>query len=121
MTTVAGTTTQPGPDHRMKLVVWSAVLNGNDGSPFKFVMWADRTVQITGTFGAGGSVSIEGSNEDPPVNWSVLTDSSGAAMTYSSASLKQMNEAPLWVRPHVTAGDGTTSLVVSLLARRAVL
>lgn len=116
MATREGVVTKTGPGFSLQLCTWSGLLNADSGSAFSFADWADRAVQITGTFGAGGTVVIEGSNDN--VNYTTLTDASGAAMSYTAASLKQMTEAPLYIRPRVTAGDGTTTLVVTLLARR---
>jgi hypothetical protein len=39
-------------------------------------------------------------------------------MSLTAASVKQINEVPRYVRPRVSAGDGTTSLTFSLVARR---
>lgn len=122
----------------LKRIYWQALVNGDTGQPVPFAEWADRTVHAwanqidtaaASVIGAGGSVSIEGSNDYQPVansdgdpanagTWIVLTDQNGVAMTYTAVALKQMTEAPLWIRPHVTAGDGTTACNVVLIARR---
>lgn len=122
----------------LKRVYWQPLLNGDTGMPVNFPDWADRTIHVwsnqidtaaVSVIGVGGSVSIEGSNDyqpaittdGDPVNagtWVVMTDQNGAAMTYTALALKQMTEAPLWIRPHVTAGDGTTSCNVVLCMRR---
>lgn len=78
--------------------------------------WQDRTVQVVGTFGAGGSVSIYGSN-DGGTTWTILTDPLGNNLTFTSAGMKQITELPYEIRPAVTAGDGTTSLAVWLAMR----
>lgn len=64
--------------------------------------------QVTGTFGTGGSIQLEGSNDR--VNWVKL---SPAALTSAGffAALGT-NERPKFVRPNVTGGDATTSLNV---------
>jgi hypothetical protein len=108
--------TMQGPTNSLRLGTWQPLANGDTGEPFQQSDWADRCFQISGTFGAGGSISIEGSNDG--ANWSVLSDMNGNAMTYSSATVKQANEAPMFVRPHVTSGDGTTSLNVTVLGRK---
>lgn len=121
-------------DGSVSRIRWDQLANTDTGSPVSLPEWADRTVhagcnRVDGTtatvFGAGGSVSLEGSNDyDPAVagnagTWIVLTDQNGVAMTYTAASLKQMTEAPLWVRPRVTAGDGSTNINVVLVVRRS--
>jgi hypothetical protein len=98
------------------LVTWTGLLNGDTGSRIEESDFADRTVQISGTFGSGGSVTIEGSNDG--TNWDALTDPQGNAITKTAAALESITEAPRYLRPNVTAGDGTTDLVVTIWCRR---
>lgn len=117
MATRSPTIIQPGGedvDHAT-LVTWSGLLNGDDGARVTLSDFPDRTVQIIGTFGAGGSVNFEGSNNG--TNWAVLTDPQGNPITKTAASLEFVTETPRYVRPVVTAGDGTTNLSVILFAR----
>jgi len=99
---------------------WTGLLNGDTGAPVEIGDWADRTVQIYGTFGAGGSINLEGSldktSESP--TYAILSDPQGNAVTKSAAAMEVFEEGPLLIRPNVTAGDGTTALTVKLLARR---
>lgn len=98
-------------DLQVKRVKWLALANGDTGEPVKFGTWKDRTVQVVGTFGVGGSVSLQGSN-DGGTTWATLTDANNSALTFTSAGLKAITELPYEIRPSVTAGDGTTSLAV---------
>jgi hypothetical protein len=100
----------------IKSCAWTGLLNGDDGVPFSYPDWADRCIQVFGTFGVGGSISIQGSNDG--VNYSTLTDQNGVLMTFTANAIKQMSEAPLYIKPIVTAGDGTTNLSAVLVARR---
>lgn len=120
MTVQASTITQPGSAASLKLVTWALMLNGDSGTPYASADWADRCLQISGTFGAGGTVLWEGSNDPAAAVWAVLNDINGNALSLTTASIKQMNEAPLWIRPRVSAGDGTTSILATVLARRIV-
>ena len=97
---------------------WSGLLNGDDGAPIEWAAYADRSVQVLGTFGAGGSAQMEGSNTDGSLNFIPLTDPQGNALTFTSGRIEQLEELTKQVRPHVTAGDGTTNLTVVVLARR---
>lgn len=119
MTTLAMTVSIPAGDQLVRKFVWAAQANGDDGTPLgpDWSNYPDRSVQVTGTFGAGGSVSWEGSNDGS--NWAVLTTPAGGAVTFTAAGLKQVLEGTLYSRPHVTAGDGTTALVVTVFARRS--
>ena len=79
--------------------------------------FSGRFWQVSGTFGAGGSVSLKGSNDG--VNFFTLKDVAGNAATLTSASGVILNDTPLWVKPEITGGDGTTELTSTLLMRRA--
>lgn len=106
------------PSTNTKLAVWTGLtFSGLDtGQPWDTFDYADYTVQFGGTFGAGGSVSLEGSNDG--TTYFVLNDVQASAITKTAAALEQVAEAPRWVRPVITAGDGTTSLTCTLYARR---
>lgn len=79
--------------------------------------YADRSVQVSGTFGAGGTLVLEGSN-DGGANYFTLNDAFGNALSFTSGALKQITESVERVRPNVTGGDGTTSLNVNLFMRK---
>lgn len=106
----------PDSDARVLRVKWLDVANGNQGQAVALSMFQDRTVQVLGTFGAGGSISIQGSNDDG-TTWATLTDPLGNALTFTAAGMKQITELPHLLRPSVTAGDGTTAIDVWLHAR----
>lgn len=95
---------------------WSALANGDTGHPVEWIQFADRCVSVTGTFGAGGTLVIQGSNDN--TNWFTLNNAQSAALSFTASGLKQVVELPRYIRPSVTAGDGTTSLDVILVMRR---
>lgn len=97
------------------LVTWPALANGDDGSPIPFSQYTDKSVQVIGPFGAGGNLRFEGSNNG--TDWAVLTDPQGNALDFTQAKIEMVTEATYLVRPRVTAGDGSTSITVILLAR----
>jgi hypothetical protein len=100
-------------------IKWLAMANGDTGAAIELGNWADRSIQITGTFGAGGSVSLQGSN-DGGTTWVTLTDQAGSALTFTSAGLRQVLQLTHMVRMTVTAGDGTTSLNAWMFMRKDV-
>lgn len=108
------------------VITWANMANGDIGLPYALPEWADRNVQVAGTPGAGGNARIEGSNEGNPAaqpqslptDYATLNDASGTALNFTAAGLKEISECPLWIRPNITAGDGTTSLTVILVVRR---
>lgn len=95
---------------------WTGLDSDDSGSPIECVDYTDRTVAITGTFGSGGSVTLQGSNDG--TTWFALTDPQGNAITKTAAAMELVIEAPVYIRPLVTAGDGTTSLTVKLFCKR---
>lgn len=95
---------------------WTGLLNGDSGNPLEHADFGDRCVQITGTFGAGGTIVIEGSNDG--TNYVTLTDPQGNAISKTAAAIEAISENTRYVRPRVTAGDGSTDLAVTLFARR---
>ena len=73
---------------------------------------------VSGTLGTGGSVTWEGS-VDGGTTWFTMNDDTGAALTMTALNTnKPVKERPLLVRPHCTAGDGTTSLLCIFVYRR---
>ena len=99
-----------------RLAIWTGLLNGDSGVPLILGIYGDVSVQISGTFGTLGSVTLEGSNDG--TNYVALTDPQGNAITKTAASIEQFLERTRYIRPNVTAGDGTTSLVVTVWAAR---
>lgn len=77
--------------------------------------YCDRTVQVTGTFGPA-TMHWQGSNDG--INYAVLTDIQGNAISKTTASLEQSVELTLVARPVLTGADGTTDLTVTVIARR---
>lgn len=112
------------------LITWAGLLNGDTGAAVQRPDLADRSIQYEGTFGAGGSGTLEGSNDS--VNGSgdgsaagghfeaLSTPASASAIAITSAGVNQVTEATRWIRPHVTAGDGTTSLTAMVCMRRSM-
>ena len=105
-------------------VTWAALANGDVGSPLQRAsMYADKTVQVFGTFGAAGSVTIQGSNDpravSDPANavWFTMTDAQGNALVITAATGEAMLENPRFIRPNVTAGDGTTALTIIIASK----
>lgn len=88
-----------------------------DSAPIEFAQWADRCVQVGGVWGAGGAAVVEGSNDG--ATWFTLNSAQGTALSLSANALKQVVEVTRYARVRVTGGDGTTSLAVNFVLRRA--
>lgn len=108
----------------VRIVTWEGLLQSSDdvGAAFEMPGWADRSVQLDGTLGTGGELTLQGSNHPEPsadTHWGDLTDAKGDPLVLDNiGELRSITELPRWIRPVVTAGDGDTDLTVRLLARR---
>lgn len=101
---------------RAHVITWSSLANGDVGSALEMPGSPDRSIQVVGTFGSGGNLRIQGSNDGS--NWSTLTDPQGNDINLTASKIEQIMEVVRYMRPNVTAGDGTTNLTVSILIRR---
>lgn len=99
------------------IITWTGLLNTDTGSAIELVDYPDKTVTITGTFGTGGTLVMQGSNDG--TNWFSLTDPQANAISKTAAAMEAILEAPRYMRPNVTAGDGSTSLTVQVCCRRS--
>jgi hypothetical protein len=119
MATIPATITAPtAHGDTIHTVSWPTMtFSGTDvGSPIQMAGSNDRSIQVTGTFGAGGNLKIEGSNDG--TNYYTLNDPSSTALDFTAAKIEQVLELTKYIRPRVTAGDGTTSLTVTMCMRR---
>ena len=106
------------------ITTWTGLSeNDREGDFESLVGAADKTVQVTGTFG-GAMVVIEGSNVVNPSasDWFILTTASGPLsgtnLTFSGAGGALVAENPLHIRPRVTGGT-STDLTVDLVSRNS--
>ena len=108
------------------LVRWRDVTEADTCLAVSWGEWADRTVHVTpsvtgGTFGTGGTVLLEGSNNVPDgfaaggnvppsnkqgSNFVTMTDPLGNPLSFTATGMKQITELPLQVRPRISAGTG---------------
>lgn len=104
-------------------VQWAGLANGDTGKPYVAPHRADKSVQVKGTFGTGGNVKIEGTNDQAyDVNqaaasptYATLNDSAGNSLDIGAASIKNILENTNAVRPNVSAGDVNTNVTVTLI------
>jgi hypothetical protein len=98
----------------------TGLANGDDSSAVQDAGSGDVTVQVTGTFGVGGTAIVEGSLDPSgtPTNWFQLKDPSNTAISFTAAGLKAVLENVQHLRVRVTAGDGTTALAAVVAIRR---
>lgn len=103
--------------HTCVIATWPNMANGDEGSAIELANFADRSVQVTGDFGAGGNVRIEGSLDG--VHYAPLTDPQGNNLDFNTAKIEAVTELVRYIRPRVTAGDASTNLTVTMLLKGA--
>lgn len=101
--------------HTCMVATWPNMTNGDEGSVIELANFADRSVQVVGEFGAGGNVRIEGSLNG--TDYAPLTDPQGNNLDINAAKIEAITELVRYIRPRVTAGDGSTNLTVTMLLK----
>jgi hypothetical protein len=100
-----------------RVIQWTGLLNGDDGQPFAVLPFSGSIIAVvSGTFGVGAVVNLEGNLDPVTPNWLVLP----TAMQWTTAGgavLKTVSDKPYQIRPKVASGDGTTSLTCTMVAR----
>lgn len=98
---------------KQMLATWAALANTDVGDALSVEGAAAILVSIlSGVLGAGGTITWQGSNDG--TTWFTLTSAIGApaAVTQNALNANTMiQEQCRFIRPNVTAGDGTTALV----------
>lgn len=86
----------------------------DDGTPVAVGGAKSATVQLLGTIGTGGSITMQGSN-DGGNTWATLEDINSADVTMGALGIHTIHELPSLIRPNATAGAGATDLDVRVL------
>jgi hypothetical protein len=103
-------------------VQWSPLEHGDTGKPYVAPHRADKTVQLSGTLGVGGTATIQGTNmqaftADPTAlspTYATLNDAEGDPLAMTTAEIRTVLENTLAIRPSVV-GDGSTAVTVTML------
>lgn len=115
---VIESTQAPAPQSfgRAVIVTWAGLQAGDTGAPIALAPFNDRSVQVEGTFG-GASVQVQGSING--VDFRSLTDPQGNDLSFVAGKIEAVSELVALIRPLVAAGDGTTTIDVSLILKKA--
>lgn len=98
-------------------VEWALVGTGESGDPADISKWVNKTVHISGTVGAGGTVTIQGSHDG--TNWAPLSSGLSTqgdlnAIVIPGANVSAMRviyENARYIRP-VVAGTGSSAKII---------
>lgn len=83
---------------------------------------AEKSVHVKGTFGAGGTVKLQGTNDGattatfPAATVNQLNKPDGTNLSLTAEGLLQILENPAWIRPVISAGTGV-SVTVLIVAK----
>lgn len=94
-------------------VIWAAVTEADTCRAVSYPQYADKTVQVAGTFG-GTSVAVNGSIDG--TNYVAMTDQGGTTIALTSAGMKQVLQNALLIQPELTGGS-STEVTISMLFR----
>ena len=95
---------------------WDLVA-GQTGDPVDLVDFADRTIQVSGDFGVGGSITFEGTID--LVSYGTLSEPGGSPAIITTSKVMSILEVTRSIRPRCS-GDGSTSLKASILLRKNI-
>lgn len=104
-------------DGNIRIVTWANIANGDTCQPYVGPHFSDCSAHVYGTFGAGGNLRMQGSNETvaAPTAWVPLSDNIGNVLDFTSNGADVIVEHMYQIRPHPTAGDGTTALTAKVM------
>jgi hypothetical protein len=94
------------------IYTWTGLASASSGDKIQGPGWTDRSIQFTGTFG-GATLILQGSNDG--VNWFTLHDPFSNLLSFTSAALAEVTEVTNYMRPTISGGDGTTSIIAVLV------
>jgi hypothetical protein len=108
-------------NENMVTFTYTPMANGDDGSPIPPIWseYSDRSIDATSTMGVGGSLTAQWSNTGVTTEYRAATDTTGTAIALTVTNTgKQITEVSKFLRPKVTAGDGTTAITATITIRR---
>jgi hypothetical protein len=116
MATITPTIERSGDGSILYYTYETLTTTNADGAPIPFAEWADRSVQAVGTWGTGGTLKWQGSNDG--ATWVDLTDPQGNAISKGANFIEGVLEITRYARPLISAGDGSTDIDVFVVCRR---
>lgn len=99
------------------VTTWDGMVADDDGAPERLAVYSDRSIQVSGEFG-GASVTIGGSNDG--ITYHALHGTDGEELVLLTGGLRQIVELPIFIKPRVFGGDGSTLLKVVMSGRKSI-
>jgi len=103
--------------HRRRVVKWTLTTADHTGDDYLVPGWADRSVQVYGTFG-GATVVLEGRNdfEVTPGSPETLLDPWEKPLSFTVKALRQVLDHTVIVRPRLSVVGAGASISVYLFS-----
>jgi hypothetical protein len=92
-------------------ITWTGLTETNsDGQPLILSRFSDKTVHVYGTFGTGGTIVIQGTNDNPGSfsNPLTLEGVNNSSLSFTAAGIETIKELPVQIRPFISAGTGVS-------------
>jgi hypothetical protein len=90
---------------------WETITTSNTtGLPIVIPHAADKTVHVTGTFGAAATILIEGSNDG--TNYITQTDSLGNNLSFTAAGMEVLLMNPTYLRARLSSGGAAVATLI---------
>lgn len=103
-----------------RVVATVTLANGDESTDLGLFNYPEKTIEISGTFGAGGTINIRGKNVSSATvtEYLALHRANDPTLTLTGLTaviLSGLVEDPQFIKADVDAGDGTTELTVTVV------
>lgn len=95
---------------------WAGMTESDTAEAVQVPQRADKTVQVSGNFGSGGDIRIQGSLDPDAGIFSQLVDPQGNNIAFLAAGIETVLENVIFIRPTVAAGTGVAVTVRILMS-----
>ena len=103
----------PNSSDQCAIISWTLAA-GETGDAVEHANLSDRTVEFGGTF---GTATVEMRGSVAGTTYGTLTEPQGNPLSKTAYAIEAIAEVTRYIRPVVTGGNGTTAIVVSLIAK----
>lgn len=93
---------------RLLVKQWTPITENDTCEAYESAGFVDREVQVAGTFG-GATITLTGSNDG--TNYVTLKDFQGSDLSFTSAGMALVADAPLYINVGISGGSSTSVTV----------
>ncbi len=93
---------------------WAGLSESDVASHVELPFRPDKSMQVSGNFGSGGDIRVEGSLDPDAAIWGQLTDPQGNTISFLTGNdedLEVILQNAFWFRPIVAAGTAVSVTV----------